>query len=156
MAIKSAVTSECKYPDLFSRVSNKCERFQNVSCDTRKEPQAPCKFDLNIFTYCVDCCVYSWDFQVFKTEFSVSCDLQWLLLKMLENTSWVHLSFNLANCWLFNKYFMGNVPVCILVFIYSWNERHLCLTFNWGEGLWCCYGQPWFYLLTFWYFTDTV
>ena len=57
MATKTAVTSECKYPDLFSRVSNKCERFQNVSCDTRKEPQAPCKFDLNIFTYCVDCCV---------------------------------------------------------------------------------------------------
>ena len=43
MATKTAVTSECKYPDLFSRVSNKCEKFQNVSCDTRKEPQAPCK-----------------------------------------------------------------------------------------------------------------
>jgi hypothetical protein len=42
----------------------------------------------------------------------------------------VNLSFNLANCWLFNKYFMGNVPVCILVFIYSWNERHLCLINN--------------------------
>jgi len=25
---------------------------------------------------------------------------------------------------------MGNVPVCILVFIYSWNERHLCLINN--------------------------
>ena len=41
---KMAVTSECKYPDLFSDVTKQCEQFQSVSCDTRKEPQEPCKF----------------------------------------------------------------------------------------------------------------
>ncbi|VDI58558.1 Hypothetical predicted protein [Mytilus galloprovincialis] len=48
MATKTAVTSECKYPDLFSDVSQKCERFQNVSCKSRMEPQAPCEYDQNL------------------------------------------------------------------------------------------------------------
>ncbi|CAG2185606.1 unnamed protein product [Mytilus edulis] len=56
MATKTAVTSECKYPDLFSDVSQKCERFQNVSCKSRMEPQAPCKFttlDIGIKSFLV-------------------------------------------------------------------------------------------------------
>ncbi|XP_071175832.1 uncharacterized protein [Mytilus edulis] len=48
MATQTAVTSECKYPDLFSDVSQSCEKFQNVSCITRKEPQAPCEYDQNL------------------------------------------------------------------------------------------------------------
>ena len=34
---------ECTYPDLFSKVSNKCQHFENVSCENRTEPMAPCK-----------------------------------------------------------------------------------------------------------------
>lgn len=34
---------ECQYPDLFSRSTRSCDTFVNVSCDSRLEPQAPCK-----------------------------------------------------------------------------------------------------------------
>jgi hypothetical protein len=34
---------ECKYPDLFSTVSRRCENFKTVPCDNRTEPQAPCE-----------------------------------------------------------------------------------------------------------------
>lgn len=34
---------ECKYPDLFSTATMKCEKFETVTCDERKEPIAPCK-----------------------------------------------------------------------------------------------------------------
>jgi hypothetical protein len=34
---------ECTYPDLFSSVTQRCERFQMVGCRKRPEPQAPCK-----------------------------------------------------------------------------------------------------------------
>lgn len=34
--------SECTYPDLFSLVTFRCERFLSTSCDQRPEPQAPC------------------------------------------------------------------------------------------------------------------
>ena len=35
---------ECKYPSLFSDVTLRCEQFDTVTCDKRKEPQAPCKY----------------------------------------------------------------------------------------------------------------
>ena len=38
-----AKTEECLYPDLFSTVTGKCENFTTVQCDSRKEPQEPCK-----------------------------------------------------------------------------------------------------------------
>ncbi|KAJ8316010.1 hypothetical protein KUTeg_006024 [Tegillarca granosa] len=41
-------TKECIYPDLFSDQTMKCQPFENVTCDTRMEPQAPCKL-INIF-----------------------------------------------------------------------------------------------------------
>lgn len=34
---------ECRYPDLFSTKENKCVNFTSVKCDSRPEPQAPCK-----------------------------------------------------------------------------------------------------------------
>ena len=34
---------ECQYPDLFSTATLRCENFTVVSCNKRKEPQAPCK-----------------------------------------------------------------------------------------------------------------
>ena len=34
---------ECPYPDLFSSITNRCERFTTVSCKDRPEHQAPCK-----------------------------------------------------------------------------------------------------------------
>ena len=40
---------ECKYPDLFSRVTLMCVNFTTVpSCDTRREPMAPCKAEIHI------------------------------------------------------------------------------------------------------------
>lgn len=34
---------ECRYPDLFSTKEKKCVNFTSVKCDSRPEPQAPCK-----------------------------------------------------------------------------------------------------------------
>lgn len=36
---------ECQYPDLFSKISHKCENFTGVQCNNRTEPQAPCKYE---------------------------------------------------------------------------------------------------------------
>lgn len=36
------MTTECKYPDLFSVKDGKCQDFKSVNCTTRKEPMAPC------------------------------------------------------------------------------------------------------------------
>ncbi|XP_062607658.1 uncharacterized protein LOC134269470 [Saccostrea cucullata] len=38
---------ECKYPDLFSTISMRCENFKTVKCDNRTEPQAPCEYVQN-------------------------------------------------------------------------------------------------------------
>ena len=35
---------ECPYPDLFSIGSKKCDKFENVSCQNRTEPMAPCTY----------------------------------------------------------------------------------------------------------------
>lgn len=35
---------ECHYPDLFSVRTLSCESFETVQCNTRLEPQAPCKY----------------------------------------------------------------------------------------------------------------
>jgi hypothetical protein len=35
---------ECKYPQLFSTQTKKCEDFENVQCDKRMEPQTPCTY----------------------------------------------------------------------------------------------------------------
>lgn len=39
---------ECKYPDLFSPITNSCQPFSSVTgkCGRRKEVQAPCKLIL--------------------------------------------------------------------------------------------------------------
>lgn len=34
---------ECRYPDLYSTKEKKCVNFTSVKCDSRPEPQAPCK-----------------------------------------------------------------------------------------------------------------
>ena len=34
---------ECTYPQLFSSISLRCEKFESVTCIPRNEPQAPCK-----------------------------------------------------------------------------------------------------------------
>lgn len=34
---------ECRYPELFSTITKKCEEFTDVNCISRHEPQAPCK-----------------------------------------------------------------------------------------------------------------
>lgn len=39
---------ECKYPDLFSKVTMSCVNFTTVVCDKRREPMAPCKY--NVYT----------------------------------------------------------------------------------------------------------
>jgi hypothetical protein len=39
---------ECTYPDLFSSVTMRCQKFQTVSCDAKHEPKAPCMF-INYF-----------------------------------------------------------------------------------------------------------
>lgn len=44
--------SECTYPDLFSLVTFRCERFLSTSCDQRPEPQAPC----NAMIFFLFCC----------------------------------------------------------------------------------------------------
>lgn len=40
----SPLEDECPYPQLFSNETLKCENFLNVTCGTRKEPKAPCKY----------------------------------------------------------------------------------------------------------------
>lgn len=45
---------ECKYPDLFSPVTKKCQDFQTVKCDKRPEPQAPCKYTFVIRVPCIE------------------------------------------------------------------------------------------------------
>ena len=35
---------ECLYPDLYSPVLQRCTNFTSVTCDSRPEPQAPCKY----------------------------------------------------------------------------------------------------------------
>lgn len=39
----STVQEECQYPDLFSTIAKACQNFTSVACETRPEPQAPCK-----------------------------------------------------------------------------------------------------------------
>ncbi|RUS78949.1 hypothetical protein EGW08_013290, partial [Elysia chlorotica] len=34
----------CKYPQLFSVRTGKCEDYEEVDCDTRKEPVTPCEY----------------------------------------------------------------------------------------------------------------
>lgn len=34
---------ECRYPDLYSTKEKRCVNFTLVSCESRPEPQAPCK-----------------------------------------------------------------------------------------------------------------
>lgn len=34
---------ECRYPELFSTITKKCEEFTDVNCISRHEPLAPCK-----------------------------------------------------------------------------------------------------------------
>lgn len=45
---KNGLHKECTYPDLFNPDGQICQEFLNVTCSTRKEPQAPCKFLLKI------------------------------------------------------------------------------------------------------------
>ncbi|KAL3884669.1 hypothetical protein ACJMK2_024787, partial [Sinanodonta woodiana] len=45
---RNGTAMECKYPDLFSRLTMHCEVFTNTSCDSRMEPQAPCEYQQNI------------------------------------------------------------------------------------------------------------
>lgn len=47
---------ECTYPALFESSSRQCKHFENVQCENRPEPQAPCKYiiclvSLNFFNY---------------------------------------------------------------------------------------------------------
>nr|XP_034300554.1 uncharacterized protein LOC117681196 [Crassostrea gigas] len=42
------MTTECKYPDLFSVKDGKCQDFKSVNCTTRKEPMAPCEYEQNL------------------------------------------------------------------------------------------------------------
>lgn len=35
---------ECTYPALFESSSRQCKHFENVQCENRPEPQAPCKY----------------------------------------------------------------------------------------------------------------
>ncbi|VDI54945.1 Hypothetical predicted protein, partial [Mytilus galloprovincialis] len=39
---------ECTYPDLFSRVTFKCENFSTVNCIPLQEPLAPCEYEQNL------------------------------------------------------------------------------------------------------------
>ena len=41
--LKNNRAQECPYPYLFSRITAKCETFTSVACDSRPEPQNPCK-----------------------------------------------------------------------------------------------------------------
>lgn len=46
---------ECNYPDLFSKVTMACVNFTMVqSCDSRREPMAPCTYIPNNLCGCVD------------------------------------------------------------------------------------------------------
>ena len=56
---RNGTSMECKYPDLFSRLTMHCEVFTNTSCDSRMEPQAPCELDtLTLFVLLLcDCLV---------------------------------------------------------------------------------------------------
>ncbi|KAL3884668.1 hypothetical protein ACJMK2_024786 [Sinanodonta woodiana] len=45
---RNGTAMECKYPDLFSRLTMHCEVFTNTSCDSRMEPQAPCEYQQNV------------------------------------------------------------------------------------------------------------
>lgn len=47
--MKRVASMECTYPDLFSRVTLRCERFTTVTCDKRPEPQAPCMHFYKLF-----------------------------------------------------------------------------------------------------------
>lgn len=51
LAGASEPVSECTYPDLFSTLSMTCQAFTTVQCDTRPEPQAPCKYTTGITPY---------------------------------------------------------------------------------------------------------
>lgn len=44
------MTTECKYPDLFSVKDGKCQDFKSVNCTTRKEPMAPCMLFFSVFS----------------------------------------------------------------------------------------------------------
>lgn len=35
---------ECTYPQLYSTTTSRCENFEQVQCNTRYEPKAPCKY----------------------------------------------------------------------------------------------------------------
>ena len=63
---------ECKYPDLFSTVSRRCENFKTVPCDNRTEPQAPCEL---VF---VESAVFPREFMLYMysnfVEFGLVCE----------------------------------------------------------------------------------
>ena len=43
MTVMGHHIEECRYPDLFSPITNQCEPFESVQCHNRTEPMAPCK-----------------------------------------------------------------------------------------------------------------
>ena len=41
----SDLNMECTYPELFDTSTKMCIRFEQVDCQSRPEPMAPCKFN---------------------------------------------------------------------------------------------------------------
>lgn len=73
---------ECTYPALFESSSRQCKHFENVQCENRPEPQAPCKYiiclvSLNFFNYFKNnnSSLYSkenWTNKIWRTQSSFS------------------------------------------------------------------------------------
>lgn len=73
---------ECTYPALFESSSRQCKHFENVECENRPEPQAPCKYiiclvSLNFFNYFKNnnSSLYSkenWTNKIWRTQSSFS------------------------------------------------------------------------------------
>ncbi|XP_062614312.1 uncharacterized protein LOC134276046 [Saccostrea cucullata] len=45
---EGSLLQECRYPDLFSQSSLRCDDFQSVPCGARHEPQTPCEYKQNL------------------------------------------------------------------------------------------------------------
>lgn len=51
---------ECTYPALFDSSSRQCKHFENVQCENRPEPQAPCKYRFVILVLSCFCNKYNY------------------------------------------------------------------------------------------------
>lgn len=88
---------ECTYPALFESSSRQCKHFENVQCENRPEPQAPCKYII---------CLVSLNFSIILRILILVC-----IPKKIEQIKYEEHSHPLV--FLSNIYNIKNTSFCM-------------------------------------------